>query len=167
MENQKAIFAAGCFWGVEGYIKQINGVISTTVGYAGGNMENPSYEQVSSGKTGHAEAILVEFNPEKISYEELLKHFFRLHDPTSRNRQGNDVGTQYRSAVFFFSEEQKETAEKIKAETQATRADGKAIVTEILPSDKFFPAEDYHQDYLAKNPGGYCHIDLGLARKIL
>ena len=161
---QKACFAAGCFWGIQEYFKLLPGVMETTVGYAGGHSVSPTYDEVCSGLTGHAEAVLMEFDARKISYETLLKHFWRMHNPTSRNRQGNDTGTQYRAALWYFSEEQKVAAMKSKTEVQ--KMTDQPIVTEILPASDFYPAETYHQDYLDKNPGGYCHIDLNLAQKI-
>jgi peptide methionine sulfoxide reductase msrA/msrB len=153
---EKATLAGGCFWGVEELFRQLEGVTSTTVGYTGGSTENPRYEDVRSGTTGHAEAIEIEFDPRKLSYEEVLRYFFKLHDPTTPNRQGNDRGTQYRSAIFFHSEEQRLTAERMKS--QASGPWKGTVVTEIVPASSFYPAEDFHQDYLQKNPGGYtCH----------
>lgn len=154
---EKAVFAAGCFWGVESIFQQIDGVIDTTVGYTGGATENPTYREVCGKQTGHAEAIEIIFDPKKVSYEELLAYFWRLHDPTTLNRQGPDVGTQYRSAVFYYTPEQKAAAEKVKAEAQ--KKWGKPIVTEMIAGGTFYPAEDYHQDYF-KNRGGHhtgCH----------
>ncbi|OGL29823.1 peptide-methionine (S)-S-oxide reductase [Candidatus Saccharibacteria bacterium RIFCSPHIGHO2_02_FULL_47_12] len=154
---QKAIFAAGCFWGVQYYFDQVPGVLKTAVGYTGGHKENPTYEQVCAHGTGHAEATLVEFNPEKVSYETLVKHFFRLHDPTQLNRQGPDIGDQYRSAIFYFDDNQKKIAEKVKKELQPKFK--KPIVTEISKASKFFEAEDYHQKYTEKTGRGFCHVD--------
>lgn len=155
---EKATLAAGCFWGVEEILRTLPGVLNTTVGYTGGATESPTYEQVCRGTTGHAEAIEIDFDPEKISYRELLGYFFRLHDPTTPNRQGNDRGSQYRSAIFFHNPEQRETAEAVK---QAVNASGKwqhPLVTEITPASTFYSAEEYHQDYLQKHPDGYhCH----------
>ncbi len=157
--QEKALLAGGCFWGVEELIRKLPGVISTEVGYTGGELESPTYPFVKTGTTGHAEAIEVTFDAEKKSYADILRFFFRLHDPTTLNRQGNDVGTQYRSAIFYFSDEQKETAQKIKDEVQNSGLWKKPIVTEIIKASKFYPAEEYHQDYLQKNPGGYtCHF---------
>ena len=154
-----ATFAAGCFWGVEELVRQLDGVEDTTVGYTGGTLKNPTYEYVKRGDTGHAEAIQVRFDPSKISYEALLKFFFRLHDPTTLNRQGNDCGSQYRSAIFYENESQKEIAEKVKAEVDESGKWSSPIVTEISPAQEFYSAEEYHQDYLQKNPGGYtCHF---------
>ncbi len=157
--TEVAIFGAGCFWGVEEIIRKIPGVIKTEVGYTGGKTPNPKYEDVKTGTTGHAEAIKVEFDPKKVSYETILEYFFKLHDPTTLNRQGNDVGTQYRSVIFVENEGQKQIAQKMK--TQAALAGpwkGKSVVTEITLATTFYPAESYHQDYLQKNPNGYtCH----------
>ena len=154
--NEKAIFAAGCFWGVQDYFDQIPGVKKTTVGYSGGFIDEPSYEEVCTDKTGHAEAILVEFNPKEISYEDLLKHFFILHDPTQYLRQGPDVGSQYRSAVFFLNEKQREAAEKYIEEIKPNFE--QEIVTEVTPATEFFDAEDYHQKYTQKTGRGACHV---------
>lgn len=142
---EKAVFAAGCFWGVEAVFRQLDGVVDTTVGYTGGTTENPTYREVCSGKTGHAEAIEIVYDPSRISYEQLLAYFWRLHDPTTLNRQGPDAGTQYRSAVFYHTPEQKAAAEKIKAEAQKKWKE--PIVTEITAAGVFYPAEQYHQDY--------------------
>lgn len=153
-----AIFAAGCFWGVEEILRDIDGVITTEVGYIGGASRNPSYEQVCTGKTGHAEAVRVVYNPEVVGYETLLDYFFRLHDPTTMNRQGNDRGSQYRSAIFYTSEQQRKQAEQKKREVDDSGAWDNPVVTEITEADEFYPAEEYHQDYLQKNPNGYhCH----------
>ncbi len=162
-----ALFAAGCFWGTEAYFRQLPGVLSAAVGYSGGTTVNPAYEQVCSGKTGHAEAIRILFDPERISYRDLLRHFFRMHDPTTENRQGHDIGTQYRSAVFFFGEAQKAAAEALIDELDNSGKFADPVVTEVSPAGVFYPAEGYHQQYLAKNPGGYCHVNLGLAKKPL
>lgn len=154
-----ATFAAGCFWGVEEILRHLPGVILTTVGYTGGELANPTYEIVKTGKTNHAEAVQIEFDPKKISYEDLLRYFFRLHDPTTLNQQGNDKGTQYRSAIFYHDEAQKKSAEKILAEVEKSKKWKSKIVTQIVAFEKFWPAEDYHQDYLQKNPNGYtCHF---------
>jgi len=153
-----ATLAGGCFWGVEDIIRTFPGVVSTTVGYTGGQLANPHYEEVSTGQTGHAEAIEVKYDPSKITYEELLNLFFRLHDPTTVNRQGNDRGTQYRSAIFYHSDEQKKIADKVIANVNKSGKWKHPIVTEVTQATAFYPAEDYHQDYLQKNPGGYtCH----------
>jgi len=153
---EQAIYAAGCFWGVQYYFDQIPGVQNSEVGYIGGTTNNPTYESVCSHTTGHAEAVLVEFDPVQVSFETLTKHFFRLHNPTQLNRQGPDVGDNYRSAIFYTSESQKETAEKILAESQANWQD--PIVTQIVPADTFYPAEDYHQKFTEKTGRGACHI---------
>jgi peptide methionine sulfoxide reductase msrA/msrB len=165
--SETAIFAAGCFWGTEEYFRRLPGVLSTEVGYSGGTTPNPSYAQVCTGKTGHAEALRVEFDPSKIAYRDLLRHFFRMHDPTQLNRQGPDVGTQYRSAVFYRDEAQRAQAAGLIAELAKSGAYGKPIVTSLEPAGPFYSAEEYHQDYLRKNPGGYCHVDLGLASEPL
>lgn len=159
-KTEVATFAAGCFWGVEAYFKKVNGVLSTKVGYTGGKLKNPDYEKVSDGNTGHAESVEVVFDPKVVSYERLLYHFWKIHDPTTPNRSGNDVGTQYRSVVFFHSPEQKKAAEKYLAGLTKSGKYKRPIVTQIVPAGVFYPAEEYHQDYLDKNPGGYCHIDL-------
>lgn len=154
-----ATFAAGCFWGVEAVFKTLEGVLSTAVGYTGGQAENPSYELVCAGQTGHAEAVRVEFDPETISFEDLLETFWNSHDPTTLNRQGADVGSQYRSAIFYHDEPQKEAAEKSLAALHAAGSFDDPVVTEIQPAAEFWPAEEYHQDYFAKNPGAaFCHI---------
>lgn len=158
-KHEKATFAAGCFWGVEKIIKAIDGVISTVVGYSGGNSNSPTYEEVCAGKTGHAEAIEILFDPSKITYEELLEYFWRLHDPTQVNRQGGDIGTQYRSVIFYHDVRQREIAENSKAAFESSGVFENKIATEIIEAGRFYPAEDYHQDYLEKNPDGYmCHI---------
>lgn len=157
--TETAILAGGCFWGVEEILRKIPGVQKTTVGYSGGKVANPTYQEVCTGTTGHAEALEIVFDPTKLSYEELLGYFFRMHDPTTLNRQHNDVGTQYRSAIFYTSEAQKQTAEMVKAKLEAAKKFVRPITTEITPASKFYPAEEYHQKYLVKNPGGYnCHV---------
>ncbi len=164
LKEEVAILAGGCFWGMEEYLSKQPGVIKTRVGYTGGDLKNPKYEDVTTGKTGHAESIEITFDPNKTSYEKLLKFFFKMHDPTTLNAQGNDRGTQYRSAIFYTSEEQKKTAEKIKELVEKSGAWKKKIVTEISKAKEFYVAEDYHQKYLEKHPGGYsCHFvrDLG------
>jgi len=153
---QKAVFATGCFWGVEENFFHTKGVIDTKVGYAGGTKKNPTYEEVSSGKTGHTESVEVTFDPKVISYEELLDIFFQMHDPTTLNRQGPDVGTNYRSAIFYLDENQKKLAEETKVKHLKNL--GKEIVTEIKPLDKFWPAEEYHQKYFLKHPNHGCPI---------
>jgi peptide-methionine (S)-S-oxide reductase len=156
----KAMFGLGCFWGAERKFWQVPGVYVTAVGYAGGLTPNPTYEEVCSGMTGHNEAVLVVYNPAKVSYEQLLKTFFEAHDPTQGMRQGNDVGTQYRSGIYYFTEEQRQAAEAAKASYEkALKARGLGpVTTEILPAPEFYFAEDYHQQYLAKNPHGYCGL---------
>ncbi|HYC66778.1 peptide-methionine (S)-S-oxide reductase MsrA [Brevundimonas sp.] len=157
---ETAIFGMGCFWGVERMFWQLPGVWVTAAGYAGGYTPNPTYEEVCSGQTGHAEVVEVVFNPHEIRYAELLKTFWENHDPTQGQRQGNDVGTQYRSAIYFLNDEQKAEAEASRDAYQAAlRTAGRgAVTTEIAPAGPFWYAEDYHQAYLAKNPGGYCGI---------
>jgi peptide-methionine (S)-S-oxide reductase len=154
--TQKATFAAGCFWGVEAAFRQVPGVLATRVGYTGGTAERPGYEEVCTGRTGHAEAVEVEFDPERVSYEQLLDVFWNEHDPTTLNRQGPDVGTQYRSAVFVHSPEQ-ETAARASRESVQSRH-RKEIVTEITPAAEFWPAEEYHQRYLEKRGLATCAI---------
>jgi peptide methionine sulfoxide reductase msrA/msrB len=156
---ETAVLAGGCFWGMEDILRKVPGVIETEVGYAGGTTPNPKYEDVKTGRTGHAEAIRIVFDPKRLSYAELLeKWFFKMHDPTTANRQGNDVGTQYRSAIFVSTEEQRATAEAVKQRVNASGKWKRPIVTEIAKAGAFTPAEDYHQDYLEKHPGGYtCH----------
>jgi peptide-methionine (S)-S-oxide reductase len=148
-----AVFAGGCFWGVEGVFEHVKGVKRATSGYAGGNVENPYYELVSSGRTGHAESVEVEYDPSQVSYGTLLKVFFSVaHDPTQKNRQGPDIGTQYRSALFYKTAEQKKIAEAYIAQIDAAKVYDRAIVTEVVPYAAFYAAEDYHQGYLDKHP---------------
>lgn len=156
MTLQKGLFAAGCFWGVQFYFDQIPGVQQTTVGYTGGHSDNPTYQEVIAHGTGHAEAVLVEFDPTHVSYAMLLRHFFRLHDPTQLNRQGPDVGDNYRSAIFYFSAEQQRQAEQAKAVAQKGLAH--PIVTQITAAGPFWPAEDYHQKYAERTGRGMCHV---------
>lgn len=157
-KHQVALLAGGCFWGMEDILRNIPGVVDTEVGYAGGTTPHATYPQVKKGTTGHAEAIRVVFDPERLPYEQLLGTFFRMHDPATRNRQGNDFGTQYRSAIFTFDEEQRRIAQEVKARVEDSGKWRRPIVTEIVPASDFWPAEEYHQDYLLKNPGGYtCH----------
>lgn len=153
---EKAIFAAGCFWGVEETFRQIDGVTSTAVGYTGGSLPNPTYHDVCTDATGHAEAVLVEFDPAKVSYEQLLEVFWSTHDPTTLNRQGPDVGTQYRSAIFFHSPEQESAAKASKERAQSRLS--RPIVTQILPALPFYRAEEYHQQYLAKRGIASCNF---------
>jgi peptide methionine sulfoxide reductase msrA/msrB len=157
--KQVAFFAGGCFWGVEKIFENVNGVIDAESGYMGGFVKNPDYESVCIGKTGHAEAVKIVFDPAIMSYKELLDLFFRLHDPTTKNRQHNDVGTQYRSAVFYVTTDQQKDAVDIKNHFDKESTLKKPAVTEIVPAGAFYSAEQYHQDYLKKNPNGYfCHI---------
>jgi peptide-methionine (S)-S-oxide reductase len=157
---EQAVFGLGCFWGAERKFWQQSNVFTTAVGYAGGITKNPTYEEVCSGRTGHTEVVLVVFDPKKISYAELLKIFWENHDPTQGMRQGNDVGTQYRSAIYTFSVAQRQAAEQSRAKYEADlKASGfRPITTEIREAPEFYYAEDYHQQYLAKNPNGYCGI---------
>ena len=153
-----ATLAGGCFWGMEEILRKIPGVLETVVGYTGGTFKNPTYEDVKSEDTGHAESVEVTFDPSRLSYEELLGYFFRMHDPTTLNRQGNDRGTSYRSAIFTHSEAQRATAERVKTAVNRSGKWPRPVVTEITPATAFYPAEDYHQDYLVKHPDGYtCH----------
>ena len=159
MKNEKAIFAGGCFWCTEALFKSLRGVVSVTSGYSGGDLENPSYERVSDGATGHVEAVKIEFSPDIILYEDLLTVFFNTHNPTTLNRQGDDVGTQYRSAIFYTNDAQKIAAEKFIIELTESKAYDKPIVTEIKPFTKFYPAENYHQNYYEQNKSApYCEI---------
>lgn len=147
---ERAIFAAGCFWGVEAELKQVDGVEDTTVGYTGGNVADPSYEEVSTGKTGHAEAVEVVYEPQEVSYQELLDTFWQIHNPTTLNREGPDIGSQYRSVIFYTNQEQKEVAQESKEELDNSSQYDKPIVTEIKTAEEFYKAEEYHQDYLEK-----------------
>jgi len=157
-KTETAILAGGCFWGMQEILRQIPGVIKTTVGYTGGTVPNPTYEMVCSHTTGHAESVEIVFDPSKLSYEQLLGFFFRMHDPTTRDWQENDVGSQYRSAIFYTNDDQKQIAQRVKMEVDKSGKWKRPIVTEITKASTFYPAEDYHQDYLQKNPNGYnCH----------
>jgi peptide-methionine (S)-S-oxide reductase len=154
-----ATFGTGCFWCTEAIFQQLDGVVSATSGYSGGQVNNPTYKEVCTGNTGHAEVIQVVYDPAKVTFDELLEVFWQTHDPTTLNRQGNDVGTQYRSVIFYHNNEQKEKAEKYKAELDKSGAFSKPIVTEISPYSKFYAAEDYHQDYYNLNGAEpYCNI---------
>jgi peptide methionine sulfoxide reductase msrA/msrB len=153
---QQAIFAAGCFWGVQYYFDQVPGVVTTTAGYTGGTTDNPTYEEVCTHTTGHAEAVLVEFDESKVDFEMLTRHFFRMHDPTQLNRQGPDIGDSYRSAIFYVTDEQKAIAEKICDELQKTSK--QAIVTQIEAAGPFYQAEEYHQKFAERTGRGMCHI---------
>lgn len=154
----KATFGAGCFWGVEAAYRQIPGVISTAVGYLGGTLENPSYYDVCTGRTGHAEVVEVTYDPSRLTYDDLLTVFWENHDPTTLNRQGPDIGTQYRSAIFYHDEAQKEAAIRSKEERDRSGRYRRPIVTEITPATEFYMAEDYHQQYLEKRGLSSCHI---------
>lgn len=162
MDNQNknletATFGSGCFWCTEAIFERVNGVVSVASGYSGGTVANPSYEQVCTGKTGHAECTQITFDPAVISYDELLEIFWKMHDPTTLNRQGNDVGTQYRSVIFYHNDDQKQKAEFYKNKLTEEKIWDKPIVTEITKFEKFYPAEDYHQEYYDNNPNqGYC-----------
>ncbi len=155
---ERATFAAGCFWGVEAAFRQIEGVAGTTVGYSGGSFANPTYKDVCSGKTGHAEVVEVEFDPAKVSFDRLLDVFWENHDPTTLNRQGPDVGEQYRSAIYFHTPQQKAAAEASKEKLQSSGKYKRPIVTEIAPASEFYRAEDYHQQYLEKRGLAHCKI---------
>ncbi len=153
---KKAIFASGCFWGTQFYLQKAKGVVSTEVGFTGGTKDNPTYKEVCTGKTGHAEATLVTYDPEQTTYEELAKLYFETHDPTQVNRQGPDIGTQYRSEIFYVDNDQKETAEKL---INVLKGKGYDVVTKVTAASTFWKAEEYHQDYYEKNNGSpYCHI---------
>jgi peptide-methionine (S)-S-oxide reductase len=154
--TEKAMFGAGCFWGVEARFAEVPGVTATAVGYSGGHMPNPTYHDVCTDETGHAEVVELDFDPQKVSYGELVRLFFQLHDPTQLNRQGPDWGTQYRSAIFYYSPEQKAAAERVKQEMQKNIRG--TIVTQIAPAQKFYRAEEYHQKYLDKRGAKSCHI---------
>jgi peptide-methionine (S)-S-oxide reductase len=163
MKTEKAIFAAGCFWGIQAAFDQVKGVVKTTAGYTGGTTEKPAYEDVCSGETGHAEAVLVEFDPKTVNFEQLLDLFWDIHDPTQFNRQGPDVGTQYRSAIFYYNDKQKETAEKsLKKHQYKTK---KKISTQIVHAGEFYPAEDYHQKYYKKHKVVACAS--GILKKLM
>jgi methionine-S-sulfoxide reductase len=150
-----ATLAAGCFWGTEEFFRKVPGVVSTRVGYTGGTTPNPKYEDTHDGHTGHAESVEIQFDPKKVSYEHLLDLFFKMHDPTTKNRQGNDVGSQYRSAVFYHGEQQKKETEKFIQKVNRSHAWKNPVVTEVAPAGTFWEAEDYHQKYLIRHPGGY------------
>ena len=157
--NEIAVFGGGCFWCTEAVFDELRGVISAMPGYTGGTIKNPSYDAVCSGTTGHVEATRIEYDPAQITFQDLLTVFFATHDPTTLNRQGNDVGTQYRSAIFYITDEQKVAAEKYIAELTASDPGGKPIVTEVLPLGEFYEAEDYHQQYFKNHPdAGYCQV---------
>jgi peptide methionine sulfoxide reductase msrA/msrB len=158
-QRATATLAGGCFWGVEQLFRELPGVLDTQVGYTGGHTQNPTYEQVCRGDTGHAEALQIVFDPARVSFAEIVQYFFRLHDPTTLNRQHNDVGPQYRSAIFFHDDEQRKIAEGVRTEVDRSGAWKRPVVTQIAPASRFWVAEAYHQDYLVKNPNGYnCHF---------
>jgi len=150
-----ATLAAGCFWGTEEFFRKVPGVLSTRVGYTGGHLANPTYEDTSAGTSGHAESLELKFDPTRVSYAELLTLFFKMHDPTTANRQGNDVGSQYRSAIFFHNEKQKQVAVELMRKIEKSGAWRAKLTTEVAPAGVFYPAEEYHQHYLIKHPGGY------------
>ena len=161
-EPETAILAGGCFWGMEEIVRKVPGVVKTVVGYTGGNFENPRYEDVKTGKTGHAEAIEIRFNPAKLAYGALLDLFFKMHDPTTPNSQGNDIGSQYRSAIFYAGPEQQKEAVAAVKRAGASGLWKRPVATEISPAIRFWPAEESHQLYLQKHPGGYtCHYIRG------
>lgn len=159
VKTETAIFAGGCFWGLEDLFSKQKGVVKTTVGYTGGTTENPDYSLVKTGSTGHAESIKIEFDPQVTSYENLVVFFFQIHDPTTLDRQGNDIGTQYRSEIFYMTDEQKKIAQKVIDRVNKSKVWGRPVTTKLEKSKKFYTAEDYHQQYLKKHPGGYtCHF---------
>jgi methionine-S-sulfoxide reductase len=152
---ETATLAGGCFWGTEEFFRKVPGVLETRVGYTGGRVENPTYEATSTGTTGHAESVEIKFDPARVTYAQLLTLFFKMHDPTTPNRQGNDLGSQYRSAIFFHGEKQRETARALMAKIEKSGAWHAKLTTEVSPASAFYPAEEYHQHYLVKHPGGY------------
>ncbi len=157
--RETATLAGGCFWCLDAVYRQLRGLERVVSGYEGGTVESPSYEQVCSGRTGHAEAVQITFDPSVISYRDILDVFFTIHDPTTPNRQGADVGTQYRSAIFYHSPDQQHTAEQVMADLEGAHVWNAPLVTQLVPAERFYPAEEYHQDYFARNPGqGYCQI---------
>jgi len=155
---EKATFGAGCFWGVESEFQKLRDITKTTVGYMGGNFENPTYEDVCTDKTGHVEVVQIEYDPLKINYEKLLDVFWNVHDPTQKNRQGPDVGTQYKSVIFYHNEKQKKLAEESKKKLEKSKKYNKPIATEIIQAKTFYPAEEYHQSYFKKHGMTGCHI---------
>ena len=158
-QHKTTILAGGCFWGVQEILRSYPGIIKTEVGYTGGERTNPTYEQVCKGDTGHAEAIKVTYDVDTVSFKDILRYFFRLHNPTTKNQQGNDIGSQYRSAIFYQTEDEKKEAEEVITEAQSWPIWKDPIVTTLEPMKPFYSAEKYHQDYLQKNPGGYsCHF---------
>lgn len=159
IEYQLATFGNGCFWCTEAVFKRLKGVIAAVPGYSGGHIENPTYREVCSGETGHAESVQVEYDPSEISYENLLKVFWKTHDPTTRNRQGSDIGSQYRSVIFYHNPQQKKLAEDCRKMLETAEIWSRPIVTELVPFSRFWPAEEYHHDYVARNPSnGYCRV---------
>ncbi|MBU8537785.1 peptide-methionine (S)-S-oxide reductase MsrA [Falsiroseomonas tokyonensis] len=159
MTTETATLGGGCFWCIEGALRHVNGVSRVESGYAGGHVSNPTYEQVCGKQTGHAEVVQVEFDPAVVSYADLLRMFFTLHDPTTKDRQGNDVGPQYRSIILYHSPEQQQTAKDVMAEVEASGIWGARLVTELVPLEKYWPGEAEHQDYFARNPwSGYCRV---------
>ena len=150
-----ATLAAGCFWGTEEFFRKVPGVLETRVGYTGGHLKNPTYEDTNTGTSGHAESLELKFDPTKVSYADLLTLFFKMHDPTTANRQGNDAGSQYRSAIFFHDDKQKEIAAELMRKIEKSGAWHAKLTTQVAPAGVFYPAEDYHQRYLVKHPGGY------------
>lgn len=156
--HEKTLFGAGCFWGVQASFDSLRGVVNTVVGYAGGTTGNPTYREVCSGRTGHAEVVLVEFDPKIISFDELVRHFFEIHDPTTLNRQGPDIGSQYRSLIMYFNEEQRRSAVEIMEDLQNRRIFDRKIVTLIQPAGEFYRAEEYHQKYIEKTGGAICGL---------
>jgi len=165
--SERAVFAAGCFWGVEAAFKRLPGVLKTRVGYTGGHVADPEYQEVCSGSTGHIEACEVVYVPSIISFEDLLVLFWRIHDPTQQDGQGNDHGTQYLSAIFFHTTEQERTARASLLEEEESGRHGGRIATRILPACVFWDAEEYHQKYLDRNPGGYCHINMAEVNRVV
>ena len=159
--TEQATFAAGCFWGVEAFFRQVNGVVDTSVGYTGGTVAHPTYEDVCQHQTGHAEAVRVEYDPADVSYERLLEVFWKHHNPTTPNRQGPDHGSQYRSAIFYHTPAQQTAAEAMKRRLDQSRRYASPIVTQIVPVSQFYRAEEYHQRYDEKHGGAQCHIDIG------
>jgi peptide-methionine (S)-S-oxide reductase len=156
--NRKATFAAGCFWGVEAAFRKMKGVISTRVGYTGGQMKNPTYRDVCTDTTGHAEAVEITYNPAQLSYRQLLDEFFRIHDPTTPDRQGPDFGSQYRSAIFYHDDAQRAAAESLIMQLEKSGRYRQPVVTQVVLATEFFEAEEYHQQYFEKNKGARCHI---------
>nr|BFD62197.1 peptide-methionine (S)-S-oxide reductase MsrA [Bdellovibrio sp. HM001]BFD67887.1 peptide-methionine (S)-S-oxide reductase MsrA [Bdellovibrio sp. HAGR004] len=158
--SEVAYLAGGCFWGMEDLLRKLPGVLQTEVGYMGGETKNATYNIVKTGTTNHAETVKITFDPTKLKYQDLLLYFFKIHDPTTSNRQGNDIGTQYRSAIFYTSDKQKDEAEIVRARVEKSGAWKNPVVTQIVKAADFWSAEEYHQDYLQKNPGGYtCHFE--------